>query len=146
MIIQIERSMVSKENTQDLWVGRKVLTKFDLNCMLYRYYIYRKKSTQLIITDTEFPTINPNDILTIFAHLRSHQNDETNIGAYNVALSFLKDYVAEFSRCDFELAHLFETEKFLANIDFNLPEAELLAEGRIDEPVLGYVYLQKKTN
>lgn len=101
--------------------GRKVLTQFELNCMLYCYHIYWNKSTQLIITNADFPTINPNDILTIVAHFRSHKNDEISIEAYNVALSFLKDYVAEFCWCDFELAHLFGTEKFLAKIDFKLP-------------------------
>lgn len=54
--------------------------------------------------------------------------------------------MAEFFRCDFELAHLFGTKKFLAKIDYKPPEAKILAEGPIDEPMLGYVYLENKTN
>ena len=69
-----------------------------------------------------------------------------SIVAYNAAMNYLKDYVAEFCRCNFELAHLFGTEKFLAKIDYKLLEAEILAEGPINEPMLGYIYLQKKTN
>ena len=68
------------------------------------------------------------------------------MGAYHAALSFLKDYVAEFFRCDYELAHLYETEDFVAKIDFVLTEAELLANGPIDDPVLGFVYTTKKAN
>lgn len=44
------------------------------------------------------------------------------------------------------MAYLFGTEKYLAKIDFVLPEAELLAEGPIDEPVLGFVHKQQKWN
>lgn len=61
-------------------------------------------------------------------------------------MNFLKDYVVEFYRCDFELSALFETEKLLAKIDYKLSEAEILAEGPIDKHVLGYVYLQKNNN
>ena len=75
-----------------------------------------------------------------------HQDDDLSMGSYHAALSFLKDYVAEFCRCDFELAHLIRTEKYLVKIDFNLVEAEIMAEGPINEPVLGFVYLQRKTN
>lgn len=51
--------------------------------MLYCYYIFSNNSKQLTISDADFPTINPN---------------------------------------------------------------EILAEGQIDEPMLGYVYMQRKTN
>ena len=61
-------------------------------------------------------------------------------------MNFLKNYVVEFCRCDFELAHLFGTEKLLEKNNYKLLEAKFLAEGRIEEPVLKYVYLQKKTN
>ena len=64
------------------------------------------------------------------------------MGAYHATLSFLKDYVAEFCRCDFELAHLLGTKKYLAKINFKLLEADILAKGSIDEPVLGFVYHQ----
>ena len=66
--------------------------------------------------------------------------------AYHAALSFLKDNVAEFCRCDYELAHLFGTEDFVAKIDYVLLEAKLLAGGPIHEPVLGFVNTTKKTN
>lgn len=68
-----------------------------------------------------------------------------SIAAYSVAMNYLKDYVVGFCRCDYKLAHLFRTEKFLAKLDYKLPEVELLAEGPINESVLGYVYFQKKT-
>ena len=44
------------------------------------------------------------------------------------------------------LAHLYGTEDFIAKITFVLPEAELLEEGPIDDPVLGFVYTTRKTN
>ena len=114
--------------------GRKILTKFELNCVLYRYHIFRNKLIQKTITDADLPTINPNDILTIVAHFRSIQSDDLSMGAYHAALSFLKDYVAEFCRWDFELAYLFGIEKYFAkilvlSIDFKLPKAENLGRG-----------------
>ena len=119
--------------------ARKVLTKFDLNCVLFRYILWNKP-TQYTISDADFHEINPNDILTIFSHLRNHQTNDLGIGAYHATLSFLKDYVAKLCRCDYKLAHLFGTKNFLAKIDFVLQEVELLAEGPIDEPVLGFVF------
>ena len=68
------------------------------------------------------------------------------MGAYHAALSFLKDYVAEFCRCDYELAHLYRTKDFVATTNFVLPEAEMLADGPINDPVLGFVYTTKKSN
>lgn len=59
-------------------------------------------------------------------------------------MNYLKDYVAEFYRCDFQLAYLFKTKTFLAMINYKLPEADILAEGAINEPVLGYVYFKKE--
>ena len=73
-------------------------------------------------------------------------HDKLSIRAYHIVLSFLKDYVVELCRCDFELAHLFGTKKFLAKIYFKLLEEEILDEGPIDESVLGFIYMQKKTN
>ena len=101
--------------------------------MLFWHHIFRYKPSQKTIIDADFPALNPNDILTIIAYFRTHQVDDLIIGAYH--------YVAKFCRCNFELAHLFETEKYLASIDFKLPEVEILAEGPIDEPMLGLVYL-----
>lgn len=126
--------------------GWEILTMFELNDVLFRYHMFQNKPIQCTISDAEFPPINPNDILTIVAHFRSHQVDDLSMGAYDVTLSFLKDYVVEFRRCDFELAHLFRTEKHLAKIDFKLPKVEILAEGFIDELVLEFVHLQRKIN
>ena len=134
-----------KRITKIAGCGRKILTKFQLNCVLFRYYIFRNKPTQYTITDVDFPAINLNDILPIATHLQSHQNDSVSMGAYHTALSFLKDYVAQLW-CDYELAHLFGTENFLAKIDYVLPEVDLLTEGPIDETMLGFVYKQRKTN
>ena len=100
---------------------RKILTKFELNCVLFRYHIFRNKPIQKIITDADFPTINLYDILTIVSHFRSIQSDNLSMGSYHAALGFLKDYVAEFFRCDFELAPLFGAEKYLAKFNLKLP-------------------------
>ena len=113
---------------------------------MFRYNIFRNKPIQKTITDADFPAINPNDILTNVAHFWSIQSNDLSIGAYHSALSFLNNYVAEFYKCDYELAHMFEIEKFLAKINFRLPKVEILAEGPIDEPVLGFVFHQRKTN
>ena len=84
--------------------------------------------------------MNPNDILTLAAHFQGLQNDDISMGAYHAALSFLKDYVVEFFRHDYELAHLFRNEDFVGKIEYMLQEAELLDEGPIDDPVLVFVY------
>lgn len=123
-----------------------MLKKFELNYILFRYHIFQNKPTSKTITDANFHSLNPIDILTIVAHFQSVQSYNLNMGAYHSALSFLKDYVVEFCKCDYELPHMLKTDKLLAKIHFKLPEAEILAEGRIDEPVLGFVYDQRKTN
>ena len=74
------------------------------------------------------------------------QNNDIIMGTFHAALSFLKDYVMKFCRCDFELAHLYGTEDFVAKITFILPEAELLEDGPIDDPVLGIFYTARNTN
>lgn len=126
--------------------ARKVLTNFNMNCVLFRYYILQNKPTSYTISDADFPAVNPNDILTIDAHFWNNQDNDLSMGGYHASLGFLKDYVVEFCRCDYELAYLFGTKKYLAKINFVLPEVELLAKGPIDEHVLGYVYKQQKSN
>ena len=59
--------------------------------------------------DAKFPSINPNDILTIAAHLRDCQANFLSIGAYSIAMNFLKDYVVKFYRPDITFANLFGT-------------------------------------
>lgn len=48
-----------KRITKIISFGNKVQSKFDLNCMLYRYYISRNKKATLTLTDAHFPSINP---------------------------------------------------------------------------------------
>ena len=90
--------------------------------------------------------MNPNDVLTLASYFRENQKDEISMGAYHATLSFLKDYVAEFCHCDFELAHVDRTEQFFSKINFVLLEAEILADGPIEEPVLGFVCTTRNTN
>lgn len=68
------------------------------------------------------------------------------ITPYSVIMNFIKNYVAEFCQCDFNFTHVFGTEKILAKINYELPEAQVLVKRPIEEPNLGYVYLKKKTN
>ena len=114
--------------------------------MLYRHHISRNKEATITITDANFPSINPNDILTITPHFQNLQTSQLIIGAYSASINLLKDYVVEFCRFDIELTHLFGTQKVLVKITCELPEAQILAAGPIEEPELGYVYLKKKTN
>lgn len=136
----------NKRITQVSGFGRKILVKFELNCPLFQFHIFRNRPIPWTLTDADFPSMNPNNILTLAAYFRENQRDDLSMGAYHVALSFLKDYVAEFSRRDFEVAHLYGTEQFVLKIDFILPEAELLADGPIEEHVLAFVYTTRKTN
>lgn len=76
----------------------KVLNKFDLDCILYQYFITRNTQKNIKISGVDFPTINPNDVLVIVAHLKDKQTSELDVRAYNVALNFLKDYIAEVGR------------------------------------------------
>lgn len=123
-----------------------VQSKFDLNCMLYRYYVTRNNIATITITDAYFPSINPNNIITIASHFQSCQKDQLSIGAYNVATNFFKDYEVEFCISDIEFEHMFGTEIILAKITYELPEAQILAEGSIEETKFGYIYLKKKIN
>lgn len=61
-------------------------------------------------------------------------------------MNFMKDYVAEFCSFDILFTQLFEIENILAKITYELFEAQILAEGPIEEPELGYVYFKKNTN
>ena len=61
-------------------------------------------------------------------------------------MNLLKDYVAEFCGSDIEFTHLIKTVNLLAKITYELPESQILAEGPIKEPDLGYVCLKKMTN
>lgn len=100
----------------------------------------------MLYTDVGFPSINPNDILTVVVHFRDRQSSELSIGAYNAAISFPKYYIAEFCRSDIEFAHFFRMENILAKITTKLLKAQILAEGPIKQPELDYFYLKKKTN
>ena len=104
--------------------GRKILVKFELNCTLFRFHLLRNKATPKTVTDADFPSMNPIDILTLAAYFKEYQKDDISMGAYHSALSFLKDYVAEFCRCDYERAHLYGTKQLVAKTDFVLPEVE----------------------
>lgn len=80
-----------KRITNILRYGSKVQSMFDLDYLLYRYFIYRNKKFIVTISDSDIPSINPNDIFTISAHLKDCQTSESSIGAYNIAISILKD-------------------------------------------------------
>ena len=125
---------------------KKVQIKFDLDCLLYRYYVSSNKESTILITDVDFPSINLNDILTIIVHLKDRQSNESSIGPFNIAISFLKDYISKYCRADVEFAHLFRTENLLARNSTELPEAQILTKGPIKEPEFGFVYLKKKIN
>ena len=84
--------------------------------------------------DADFPSINPNDIITIVTHFRERQTNHSSIGAYSASINFLKDHVAEFYRFEIAFSHLFGTENVLTKITYELSEAQILAEGPIEEP------------
>lgn len=121
-----------KRITKIVGFSNKIKSKFGLNCMMYKYYVSRDKEATITHTDVDFPSINPNDILTIVAYLRECQTNHSSIRAYSVAINFLKDFVVEFCRPDIEFAQLFGTENVLVKITYELPEAQILAEGPIE--------------
>lgn len=45
----------------------KIIIKLDLDC-----YIFQNTQDKFKISDSDFPSINPNDILVIVAHLKDH--------------------------------------------------------------------------
>ena len=57
-----------KRTTKIYGFGRKVLTNFDLDYLLHRFYVYQNKKTQFTITNAVFPLINPNGTLAIATH------------------------------------------------------------------------------
>lgn len=91
-------------------------------------------------------SIFPQSNLITFSPLLITLENHSSIRAYNVTINFLKDYATEFHMSDIEFSHLFSTENVLAKITYELHEAQILAEIPIEEPGLGYVYLEKKTN
>lgn len=102
-----------KRVTKFVGYGNKVLSKFDINCLLYKYFVSRNNEATITITDVYFPSIDPNDILTIVDHLKDIQSSESSIRAFNTALRFLKDHVAQYCRTDVKFPHLFETKNLL---------------------------------
>lgn len=50
----------------------------------------------IIISNADFPTINPDEIQMIVAHLKDKQDSNLNIDAYFTTLNFLKDHITEF--------------------------------------------------
>lgn len=112
-----------KKITKIIRCGNKVQSKFDLNFMMYRYYISRNKESTITITDVDFPSFNPNDLLTIVTHFQDHQWSETSFGSYNTARNFLEDYIVEFFKSGIEFSHLFGTESILEKITTELPKA-----------------------
>lgn len=90
----------------------KILKKFDLNFILYYYYIYQNTQDKIKISDVDFPSINPNDILVIVAHLKDLQTYEFSIGAYKSNVNYLKDYVANFETSDMSSPTCSEQTKF----------------------------------
>lgn len=135
-----------KRITKITGYGRKILVKYELHFPLFRYHIVQNKPSYKTITDADFPSMNPNDVLTIVAHFQTLKIDDTSMGAYHASMNFLRDYVVEFCRCDYELASLNGTQDYVKKIEFVLPEADLLVEGPIDDPVLGFVYKPRSTN
>lgn len=121
----------------------KVLRKIGLDCLLYNYYICQNTHKRYMIVDADFSTINMNDVLMVTAHLKDKHDSETSIGAYNAALSFLKDYITELRWSDVEFAPLFKTNNLLAPVDTSLEEIDLPNEGPISEPELWYMYKKK---
>lgn len=76
-------------------------------------------------------------------HLKSKQKSKVAIGAYASTLSFMKYYVVEFYRADAEFFSIFGTGKLFSSINIEWEEVELLNEGPIKDPELGYVFKKK---
>lgn len=58
----------------------------------------------------------------------------------------MKYYVVEFYRSDAKFFSIFGTGKLFASINIELEEVELLNEGPIKDPELGYVFKKKNSN
>ena len=83
-----------KRITQVSGFGRKILVKYELNCPLFRFHIFRNRPIPQTLTDADFPSMNLNNILTLAAYFIENQRDDRRMGVEHVALTFLKDYVA----------------------------------------------------
>lgn len=79
----------------------------------------------------------------IVAHLKDKQDSETSIGAFSVVQIFLKDYIAKFSISDVDFDPLLKNDKLLTPIDTSLEEIDLLNEGLILKPQIGYIYKRR---
>ena len=87
---------------------RKVQSKFDLDCLRYRYYASQNKESIITITDAYyFLSINLNDILTIASHLKGRLTNESSIGAYDTTINILNDYIAGYCRTDERIHRVF---------------------------------------
>lgn len=75
----------------------------------------------------------------IVDHLKDKKTSVIGIGAYNAAMNFLKVCVAEFSYSDVEFSPFFRTEMLLSPINIDIEEVDMLNEGPIIDPNLGYV-------
>lgn len=119
--------------------------KFKLKCMLH--YVNATRTSQKIIKilDADYPSLNLNKILVIVAPLRYKQDSHVAIGAYSSALNFPKDYVAEFCIADIDFVSLFGTDKLHDPMNIELDEVDLLDEGPIKDPELGYILKRKSS-
>lgn len=104
-----EKTLSKYKITKFSCLGTKILRKFGQDCILYYYYAFRNSQVKIKILDIDFPYINPNDILVIAAHLKERQTSQFSTRAYNSALNYLKDFVAEFGRSNIDFSHLFKT-------------------------------------
>ena len=59
-----------KRITKIVGYGNKVQSKFDLDYPLHRYFISQNRESTITISDADFPSMNPGDILTLVVHLR----------------------------------------------------------------------------
>lgn len=74
----------------------------------------------------------------------TRETSNVTIGAYTDAVNFLKDYIAVFCRSDFDFAPFFGIDKLLDLINIELAEVELLDEGPIGDPEVGFVFKKER--
>ncbi|KAL4573707.1 hypothetical protein LXL04_020522 [Taraxacum kok-saghyz] len=102
--------------------------------------IIRADKSEQQISEADFLNLNPSDIFTIARHFEEQRfRTHTATSPYLAALYFLRDYVAEIGRFDFELFEMFWNTPPNPP-DLTLPSFKGRLTGPTNEPELGFIF------
>lgn len=86
-----------------------MINQLSLKIHLFPNNITRSNSKYIIISDSDFTTMNPDDILMIIYYFQSQKTSRLETSSFETTNNFFKDYAMELAKTYIELHHLFKT-------------------------------------